>query len=243
MVFTSTLPRAEYSAVMPTSTQPRTRSPVHPDTMSTLTQADIGNMAVRVGGSVLSGMRSLGELAFTAARSRMSKDSPAEVQPPRATSAFFSRSAPAASDLHHRRHSHSSPIGAGHAVLSAADDSSSAPSTSPTSPFPTVTTPSGPSRGHYVTVLDLQPLLSPGAAASVQPEIVAKFLASKKQLSSLQFSEDGASLMVVPEDGQTVKVYQMRPSSRADRAAKEEGLSADPGRSSPHALRYVSLSI
>lgn len=79
-----------------------------------------------------------------------------------------------------------------------------------------------------MTVLDLQPLLSPGAAASVQPEIVAKFLASKKQLSSLQFSEDGASLMVVPEDGQTVKVYQMRPSSRADRAAKEEGLSADP---------------
>ncbi|KAI0051493.1 hypothetical protein FA95DRAFT_1534680 [Auriscalpium vulgare] len=217
LAFSSPPPRVDFSHQVVTSTQPRTRSPVRADTTGSLSQADIGNMAMRVGGSVLSGMRSLGAMAFTAARTRIATDTPPEAQTPR--SPTFSRSAPAASRPHQRRYSQSPSTGIGRPLVDDIDSNTSAPP----SPFVS-TTPSEYSKGNYVTVLDLAPLLSP-AAHLQEPETIAEFMASKSQsISSLQFSADGTSLLTVPEDGQTLKVYQLKPASRAARAVRREML-------------------
>ncbi|KAI0059285.1 hypothetical protein BV25DRAFT_1961843 [Artomyces pyxidatus] len=202
LAYASPPPRTDLSSTTPTATEPRARSP----TRAATTEGEIGSMALRVGGSVLSGMRSLGELAFTAARSRMSTEaqSPTTARPQSSGQArFFSRSAPTAS---HPEERPSASLG---------DEIVSVPSSSPTSPYPS--TPS--TRGHYVTVVDLMPLLS---SKSKEPGDIAEFVASKRQpISSLCFSADGTSVMVVPEDGQTLKVFQIRPESRALRTAKE----------------------
>jgi hypothetical protein len=66
-------------------------------------------------------------------------------------------------------------------------------------------------------ILDLESLTSSSPRV---PELIAEFLASKHQpISALQFSADGSALMVVPGDGQTVKVFQVRPLPRTLRFA------------------------
>jgi hypothetical protein len=45
------------------------------------------------------------------------------------------------------------------------------------------------------------------------PEVIVEFLASKNQ-PILRFSADGSALVVVPGDGQTVKIFQVRPLPR-----------------------------
>ncbi|KAI0282429.1 hypothetical protein BC826DRAFT_900809, partial [Russula brevipes] len=162
-----------YACRTPTTVAPgqsQTKTPVLAEGVSSV-QADLGGMALRVGGSVLSGMRALGGRAFTAARARIS-DSPAVSEPkPLSSSAPEQETLPKESD-------------------------------------------SQPSRaGCHVTILDLAPLADPSPRA---PELIVEFLASKRQsISALQFSADGGAIMVVPSDGQTIKVFQVRPIPRA----------------------------
>jgi hypothetical protein len=55
----------------------------------------------------------------------------------------------------------------------------------------------------WVTVVDLAPLLSRREMGTREPETVAWFLASKvKHASVLRFSRDGCTVIVVPRDGQ-----------------------------------------
>jgi hypothetical protein len=148
-------------------------------------QPDLGAVAMRVGGTVLSGMRALSGRALTAARARISDTLSTVPSKP------LSRSAPEQETL--RNESESGP----------------APS------------------GCHVTVLDLASLATPSPHA---PEVIAEFLASKHQpISALRFSADGSALVVVPGDGQTVKVFQVRPVPRTLRFVGREVEQRDEG--------------
>ena len=147
------------------------------------TQAELGSVAVRVGGSVWGGMRTLGGMAVEAARGRASGNlnmnaSGALNQKPNG----FSKSAP------------ESGRGWGEA------------------PPPHEKTDDGAAEGSYfVTILDLSSLRGQNAAAA--PAVLGEFMVSKvKQVSRLAFSADGCSLVVVPRDGHTGRVFRIRPS-------------------------------
>ena len=163
-------------------------------------QPDLGVMALRVGGSVLSGMRSLGGRALTAARARIS-DTPSSPPP----SKPLSRSAP---------------------------EQESIPNEPNVQQQPSQT-------GYHVTVLDLAPLAAPSPRA---PELIVEFLASKRQpISALRFSADGSALMVVPGDGQTIRVFQIRPPPSALRSAISEAAGQFDGAESAPAVPVGSV--
>jgi hypothetical protein len=137
---------------------------------------DLGAAAMRVGGTVLSGMRALGGRALTAARARISDTLSTVPSKP------LSRSAPEQETVRNE------------------SDSGS--------------------YGCHVTVLDLASLARPSPRV---PEVIVEFLATKHQpISALRFSADGSALVVVPGDGQTVKVFQMRPLPRTLRFVGRE---------------------
>jgi hypothetical protein len=74
--------------------------------------------------------------------------------------------------------------------------------------------------GYHMTILNLAPLAEPSLRA---PKLIVEFLASKRQpISALRFSADGSALMVVPGDGQTIKVFQVWPVPRALRSRISE---------------------
>ena len=155
-------------------------------------QSDLGGMAMRVGGSVISGMRALGGRALTAARARISDT------PSLAPSTTLSRSAPEQDT-----------------PLKGSDNQQSAMS------------------GCHVIVVDLAPLV---ARSPRCPDLIVEFLASKRQaISALRFSADGSALMVVPGDGQTIRVFQMRPVPRTLRFVSSEGERSDEGQNAPTA--------
>ena len=157
----------------------------------TSTQPDLGVMALRVGGSVLSGMRALGGRALTAARARISDTPP----PPALSAKPLSRSAPEQEGISNETNSQFT------------------------------------QRGYHVTILDLSPLAEPSPRA---PEPIVEFLASKRQpISALHFSADGSALMVVPGDGQTIRVFQVRPAPRALRSGISEAGQSDGAENAP----------
>jgi hypothetical protein len=150
-------------------------------------QPDLGAVAMRVGGTVLSGMRALGGRALTAARARISDTLSAVPSKP------LSRSAPEQGILRNESGSGPAPYGC------------------------------------HVMVLDLASLALPSPGPRV-PEIIVEFLASKNQpISALRFSADGSALVVVPGDGQTVKVFQVRPLPRTLRFVGREAEQLDEG--------------
>jgi hypothetical protein len=149
--------------------------------------SDLGGMALRVGGTVISGMRALGGRALTAARARISDT-------PSAPSTPLSRSAPERD-------------------------------------APSKESDSQPASGCHVIVVDLASLTAPSPRA---PELIVEFLASKRQpISALRFSADGSALLVVPGDGQTIKVFQLRPMPRTLRCVRGEGEQLDDGQAAP----------
>ncbi|KAI0365441.1 hypothetical protein BV20DRAFT_954256 [Pilatotrama ljubarskyi] len=194
-----------------------------------MSQADLGNAAVKIGGSVLSGMRTLGGMAISAARAGVSAAAAAaaERDPAMASaqpgsrfgSTFFSKSAPAAMGSPHeyqtaqdrrRRSLRMSP------PADAAFDPAH-PHSQPTATSlpPPPTSPVQPTTGCNVLVVDLKPLLG---ASPADPEPVAQFSFSKPQaLSSLKFSPDGTALAVCSKDGHAVRVLQLRPAPRVFR--------------------------
>lgn len=144
---------------------------------------------MRVGGSVISGMRALGGRALTAARARIS-DTPSP-----ALSTTLSRSAP----------EQDTPL--------------------------TDNRPAQAMSGCHVIVVDLAPLVAPSPRC---PDLIVEFLASKRQpISALRFSADGSALMVVPGDGQTIRVFQMRPVPRTLRFVSSEAEQLDEAQSTP----------
>lgn len=151
--------------------------------------SDLGGMALRVGGTMISGMRALGGRALTAARARIS-DTPSPTP-----STPLSRSAP----------EQDAPL----------KESDTQPAES----------------GCHVIVVDLAPLTVPSPRA---PELVVEFLASKRQpVSALRFSADGGALLVVPGDGQIIKVFQMCPLPRSLRFVSSEGEQLNEGQTAP----------
>ncbi|KAA1478047.1 hypothetical protein DENSPDRAFT_632230 [Dentipellis sp. KUC8613] len=220
LAFASPPPRPD----SPASTQPRRRSPVRRGSVSgsgtpSLSQGELGKMALRVGGSVLSGMWSLGEVAYTAARTRIADASGATATAPGAPAALggvtkmFSRSAPAATPAADERQ-----------VVNLGDDPAPVPMTPPAGAR------AGGREGHFVTVLDLMPLLRGAAEA----ETIAEFMVSRRQpVAALRWAADGASVLAIPEDGQTAKVFQVRPVPRALRHASRVEGSSDEQQSAP----------
>ncbi|RDB23101.1 hypothetical protein Hypma_009950 [Hypsizygus marmoreus] len=210
------------------------------------TQAELGTAALRVGGSVLSGMRTLGGLAFSAARSRVGGaggggegSTSGRGGGGSGVGRFFSRSAPegvvagagwgrgreAEERERERRYSNTS-------------SSSGTGGTGPVYRHHANPTSEG---GYFVTVIDLAPLACAPHASS--PTIVAEFMVLKdKQITRLAFSSDGCTLIVVPRDGHTLQTFQIRPvpplapfvdTPNDDFRAKQHSGVGPPARTSP----------
>jgi len=157
--------------------------------------------ALKVGGTVLSGVKSLGGMAYSAAteyvKSRAGAGDQSRVAQGQSSvmsgvsNLFFSRSAPAASSGHSDQTEVTSPSSA--LFPNTQDRQEEAELSS----------------GYHITVLDLASLL---AGDNPSPRIISEFIAFKHQpVSSLEFSLDGTSLLVSPRDGQAVRTYQIRP--------------------------------
>ena len=215
-----------------------------------ITQADLGNVALKVGGTVLSGMKSLGEKAYSAALSRAglameSMNGPSmkgllgQRGEDGGLARFFSRSAPAAANDHHeRRYSTSSNVtsdsghGQQHGQSQAehgSDDGARSlledhhhPS-DVVAPTPLSTAVATAQAGHYVTVLDLAGLLHGRGTAKVTPRKVAEFTTTKNRaIGGITFSDDGNAIMVSPRDGQVCQVFQLRPTPLAPAVQERE---------------------
>ena len=207
LAFASSPPRPD----SPSATQPRTHSRPPSGTFG-IAQAELGHAALKVGGTVLSGMKSLGGMAYSAAKSRVGHDqggggAAAALLPGSSPSAsggltnlFFSRSAPATSGgSHHARRaslSSNTPQMPSEPVFTA---------THGVSPHP----PKLSSSDSHITIIDLGPLLSPHPS---HPSLVSEFAASKRQaISNIAFMKDGNSLIVSAEDGRVARVFQVKP--------------------------------
>ncbi|KIP08844.1 hypothetical protein PHLGIDRAFT_34739 [Phlebiopsis gigantea 11061_1 CR5-6] len=167
-----------------------------------LNQAELGAAASKFGVSVLSGMKVLGGIAYSAARAGVSAAATAAERrysaevgaPPVVPGKFFSRSAPAAS-------------GGGEEQRDPTHGGQRAHDTSPTLDPPVVDRQLASEDTHHITVVDLEPLRT---SANAGPAVVAEFFVGKEQpISLLQFSQDGTSLMVATSGGQTMKVFQV----------------------------------
>ena len=188
--------------------------------VTNMTQAELGQAALKVGETVLGGMKLLGGMAYDAAKSRVSGGmgdvgrvslGGEGLVSGGGGGRFVSRSAPDTSEgdegvaqrLRERRFSNASTI-SGHHITTVSPSTRSA------------TTASG---GYYITVLDLSPLLvSTGkeAASSVSnvvpPIKIDEFMSSRSQpVAALHFSADGTNLAVIQRDGYVVKTFKIRP--------------------------------
>lgn len=153
------------------------------------TQSELGNAAIKVGGSMLSGMKFLGGIAYEAAKNRIAESGGVSPSP---GTRFFSRSAPTDERAFSNTTSDGRPEG-----KDKDKDKVVAPHTNPTI-----------ESGYYVTVLDLSPLLE----VDDKPVKIAEFVTSRSQsVAKLAFSKDGCSLISVPENGQVTRVFRIRP--------------------------------
>lgn len=193
---------------------------------------DVGSVAMKVGGSVFSGIKSLGGMAYRYGAAKLSESQghapPAHgrqqsvggrasgQQQYRPTSGdgagaggggigkFFSKSTPSSNSTPDRHRRTVSMGGLDGRQQQQQGEVNVTPSRS--SPFA--------ESGYYVTIVDLASLQSTGreAGTDLKPHVISEFLASKSQpVARLSFSADGISLMVVPKDGQVTKVFQVRP--------------------------------
>ncbi|KAH0839378.1 hypothetical protein J3R83DRAFT_75 [Lanmaoa asiatica] len=228
LAFTAQPPRSD-SPHGPTALQPCTHTRAS-STPFGISQADLGNAAIKVGGSVLSGMKSLGGMAYNAAteyarsRSGMSpvtvtpasprvrEDSPRRLLSPQGdhpasvmsgvSNLFFSRSAPAASGgKHDQVH--------GPHLRGAATTGDATPSSDVEDGRDLWRGQNMSTSGSYVKILDLGPLVN--SRASSHPQVITEFVAAKHQpISHLKFTHDGNALLVGPKDGQVVRIFQLR---------------------------------
>ncbi|KAH9910661.1 uncharacterized protein BXZ73DRAFT_57927 [Epithele typhae] len=195
-----------------------------------ISQAELGSAAVKIGGSMLSGMKTLGGMAFSAARAGVNAAVEQGAAHARSTSAggsgangfglFFSKSAPAATASPHeyqtaadrrRRSLRISPVN------TATNDGLASPTPTSTGFLPpSASSPGMSSAGSVVVIVDLRSLL--GAAPGTEPEPIAQFAFAKAPaLSALKFSDDGTSIAVCSKDGHAVRVFQIKPTPRSAR--------------------------
>jgi hypothetical protein len=163
-----------------------------------MTQAQ-GELALKVGGSMLSGMKFLGGMAYDAAVKRGGGATGAGEPPPPAMgiNRLFSRSAPTkgegeeeGEEEEKRRRRYS-----GEPSVAAAANQ--------------VFERERVGGGYYVRVVDLGSLAAIGVG---NPRVVLEFQSSRSQpIADLRFSKDGCSLAVIPRDGHLIKVFQLRP--------------------------------
>jgi hypothetical protein len=162
---------------------------------------------------VLSGIKSLGGMAYSAAKARVGPGYPSDqatVRPSSSASGlsnlFFSRSAP--TDRDHARRASFSIHGTGSSYPQVTGSSQL-----PFEPIVSVAphgaySPSKSSTGSHVMILDLEPLL---ASPSSHPTLISPFMASKRQpIGNIDFTSDGNSLIVSTEDGRVIRVFQVR---------------------------------
>lgn len=197
LAYASPAPRAD--SHVGAISQPRTRLHSPSSTLGISHAA-----ALKVGGTVLSGVKSLGGMAYSAAAEYAKSRAGAGGDQSRTqgqssvmsgvSNLFFSRSAPAASS--------------GHADPGEVTSPSSALFPNPPDRQEEAVS-STQSSGYHITVLDLASLL---AEDSPSVRIISEFIAFKHQpVSSLKFTLDGTSLLVSPRDGQAVRTFQIRP--------------------------------
>ncbi|PFH47114.1 hypothetical protein AMATHDRAFT_68396 [Amanita thiersii Skay4041] len=213
-----------------------------------MSQAELGNAALKVGGSLLSGMKTLSGIALSAAKNRIamnnndtiSTSSPESRRHQQQHKRYVSTSAPSANhlepgdDRRERRYSNTSMTSQDSTGRSHSGGSEQFHSTSPVPPNTLATARAGSeNHGSYVTVLDLAPLLEVGGVTGSGavaagggvgmggPVVVtvAEFLTSRsgQPIAGLHFSHDGCSLAVVPQNGQVLQVYQIKPDPTVSR--------------------------
>ncbi|KAF8638773.1 hypothetical protein AX17_001968 [Amanita inopinata Kibby_2008] len=210
-----------------------------------ITQAELGTAAMKVGGTLLSGMKTLGGIALSAAKNRIMTAStgggdalgPELRRSPRK---YVSTSAPSAANLdpgeiRERRYSSTS-MGSQESTGRSYSGSDQA-HPSPVMPNTSL----GPENGSYVTILDLAPLLMRGTGTGGNaPVVIAEFFTSRTQpVAALKFSQDGCNIVVVPMNGQVLQVYQVRPRPATSRhASSTEAVSSD--QANPRTLREAA---
>jgi len=177
-----------------------------------VTPGDVGQAALRVGGTVLSGVKALGGLAFNAAKNRAFGDTtpsrspfpsktPTDGGPGGGISALFKPT----QDI--RRQRSPSPIAATEATTMMQSVLTALPSL----PGSSDTT------SRHITIVDLLPLLK-STERTAQPEVVTEIVVARSQpISKLSFSSDGTRLAVCSKDGHTIRVYDIRPTSKVVR--------------------------
>jgi len=225
--------------------------------MAGMTQADVGQAALKVGESVFSGMKFLGGIALDAAKSRVTGKGAGSGGTPEGRVGGYGHARSASRTGEARRIRSGSP--GGRFVSRSAPDNagamssdhdqdpravmtkdrerrhsnvSSASSSVPPSPQVHLTTVTPHTRsvaenGHYVTVVDLSPLLPTSPKSSKGSDVklnsasqthgqtptkIDEFNASRSQtLANLKFSPDGTSLAVITRDGHSVKIFKIHP--------------------------------
>ncbi|KAJ7576906.1 hypothetical protein C8J56DRAFT_971884, partial [Mycena floridula] len=157
---------------------------------TSLNASELGSTALKVGGSVLNGMKKVGGIALGAAYAKLN---PADDhQPPPSsgglgalTNRFFSKSAPAAVTPSPAPDEQSHEQGVAPQAVKAIQQG-----------------------GHYIKVVDLNGI------SGENPPVVAEFLAFRSQpVASLEWSQDGTVLSVAGKDGQALNLFQICPAS------------------------------
>lgn len=208
--------------------------------MTHMTQSDLGNAAIKVGGSLLSGMKTLSGMAFTAAKNHiMASPSPSlglgnyyhDSNTDRRTShhhqaqqhphhgqqhhrKYVSISAPSANNLSpsDARSSRERRYSSTSMTSQDSKDSSGRSWSYSSSDQPQHVLPNAPAPGHgsHVTIVDLLPLLTGAAPITVVEWITSR--TASQPVAGLKFSPDGSSLVVVPMNGQVAHVWRVMPS-------------------------------
>ena len=177
-----------------------------------VTPGDVGQAALRVGGTVLSGVKALGGLAFNVTKNRAFGDSTLSRSPVSPTTSTDGRSGSGVSALFKptqdsRRQRSASPIEATEATTMMQSVLTALPSL----PGSSVTT------SRHITIVDLLPLLEP-TGRTAEPEVVTEIVVTRSQpISKLSFSSDGTRLAVSSKDGHTIRVHDIRPTSKVVR--------------------------
>ncbi|KDR68050.1 hypothetical protein GALMADRAFT_1050690 [Galerina marginata CBS 339.88] len=185
--------------------------------LSQVTQADVGNAALRVGESMFSGMKFLGGKALEVAKSRVGAGMGsgtgvgARGLAPGGTRRavrLVSKSAPGDSGVGEEalRERYSSVALAEAESRDRVGTTTVAPQTKPAA-----------EPGHYVTVVDLGPLFSSSSSGQgsglATPKKIDEFNASRSRpVAGLSFAHDGTSVGAILRDGHSVKVFKLRPS-------------------------------
>ena len=168
---------------------------------------------------MFSGMKHFGGIALEAAKNRVVSGQPFGVTGHRRSSSgrvdsgiggrFVSRSAPDHISVHNEGGTEEKPR------------QSSSTSNSPTKVAPA--TKSGRERGHYVTIVDLAPLVNQHEASKIDELMVS----SSQPAVRIEFSADGTSIGVALRDGHSTRIFKLKPSPRI--AARSSKVNTDEG--------------